>query len=154
MAVVSSRYTGLLILNRMISVNQSACSYTASSNSCGSRKLGSEISSLGWRATIVSCTEFVINLLEKRFVQEELLLVHLSLSYLNLLLFHLSLEEILIVPVDLVYFVVQTAFFLRVVSEILIPHVSLLVVEGFLLKLTASLIFHLLSKVIAHPLLF
>jgi len=54
----------------------------------------------------VGSTEFVIYLLEKRFVQEELLLVHLSLSYLNLLLFHLSLEKILIIPVDLVYFVV------------------------------------------------
>ena len=102
----------------------------------------------------MSVSQLVVDLLEEWLIEQELLFVHLGLAYLDLLLIHLALEEILIVPVNLVDLVMKTALLLRIVFEVLVPHVCLLVIQGLLLKLTATFIIHLLGKVVSHPVLF
>lgn len=57
-------------------------------------------------------TEFAVDLLEEGLVEEELLLIHLRLAYLDLLLLHLSLQVVLVVAVDPVDLVVQATLLL------------------------------------------
>ena len=58
-------------------------------------------------AVVVSGALLVIDLLKERLVQEELLFVHF-LANLDLLLFHLLEEELLVVPVDFVDLIMKT----------------------------------------------
>jgi hypothetical protein len=60
----------------------------------------------------LSCTELIIDLLKQRFVEEELLFVHLGLANLDLLLLHLLSEELLVVLVDLTDLLMETALLL------------------------------------------
>ena len=103
---------------------------------------------------VLSSAEFVVNLLEEGLVEEELLFVHLGLANLDLLLLHLLSEELLVVLVDLADLRVETALLLRVVLKVFAPHVGLFVVKCLLLQLAKTLLFHLLSEVITHSLLF
>lgn len=89
--------------------------------------------SFGGRATVVCSAQLIIDFLEERFVEKELLLVHLRLANLDLLLLHLSLEVVLVVAIDLVYLVVKSTLFFRIILKVFMPHRSLLVVESLLL---------------------
>ena len=92
---------------------------------------------------IVACFTFIVDLSQQVLIVRELFLVHAAHLALVCLLGHLSVKEILVVPVDALDLLRQALLFKLVILLIGLPDHCLLIVQGFLGLLTLLFLLHL-----------
>ena len=92
---------------------------------------------------IVACFTFIVDLSQQVLIVRELFLVHTAHLALVCLLGHLSVKEILVIPIDALNLLCQAPLLQLVVILIGFPNYSLLIVQGLLGLLTPLFLLHL-----------
>jgi len=91
----------------------------------------------------------LIDLLQERFVEQELLLVHVG-PFALMSRLSLSLQKICVLHVDLPNLLVESSLLFFVVFLVNTPHVCLLVIKGFLKVLSIVFVLHLFVQKARH----